>query len=66
MPYYTGKIIDYASIDPDPHAFRLTTLKMLGVALGCAFFTGIRGGLFTVRAAGRRCERRAAEEERAL
>ncbi|EFN54348.1 hypothetical protein CHLNCDRAFT_36050 [Chlorella variabilis] len=56
VPYYTGKIIDYASIDPDPHAFRLTTLKMLGVALGCAFFTGIRGGLFTVRAAGRRCE----------
>ncbi|KAL4458512.1 hypothetical protein ABPG75_013377 [Micractinium tetrahymenae] len=48
IPYYTGKIIDYASIDPDPHQFKMTTLKMLGVALGCAVFTGIRGGLFTV------------------
>ncbi|PSC71292.1 ATP-binding cassette sub-family B member 9 [Micractinium conductrix] len=48
IPYYTGKIIDYASIDPDPPAFKRTTLKMLGVALGCAVFTGIRGGLFTV------------------
>lgn len=48
IPYYTGKIIDYASIDPDPHEFKLTTLKMLGVALACAVFTGIRGGLFTV------------------
>eukprot|EP00887_Chlorella_sp_A99_P006350 scaffold3.g6350.t1 len=43
-----GKILDYASIDPDPHAFRLTTLRLLGVALGCAVFTGVRGGLFTV------------------
>lgn len=50
IPYYTGKIIDYASIDPDPHDFKLTTLKMLGVALACAVFTGIRGGLFTVGA----------------
>ena len=48
IPYYTGKIIDFASIDPDPHRFRETTLKMLGVALGCAVFTGVRGGLFTV------------------
>ena len=52
IPYYTGKIIDYASIDPDPHEFKLTTLKMLGVALACAVFTGIRGGLFTVRRGG--------------
>lgn len=49
IPYYTGKIVDYASIDPSPHDFKVTTLKMLGVALGCAVFTGIRGGLFTVR-----------------
>lgn len=48
IPYYTGKIIDFASIDPDPRRFRDTTLKMLGVALGCAVFTGVRGGLFTV------------------
>lgn len=48
VPYFTGKIIDYASIDPNPAEFRLTTLKLLGVALGCAVFTGIRGGLFTV------------------
>jgi ATP-binding cassette subfamily B (MDR/TAP) protein 9 len=48
IPFYTGRIIDYASIDPDRAAFRNTTLKMLGVALGCAIFTGIRGGLFTV------------------
>lgn len=27
---------------------QVTTLKMLVVALGCAVFTGIRGGLFTV------------------
>lgn len=48
IPYYTGKIIDYASIDPDPPAFKATTLKMLVVALVCAVFTGVRGGLFTV------------------
>ena len=48
IPFYTGKIIDFASIDPDPRRFRDTTLKMLGVALGCAVFTGVRGGLFTV------------------
>ncbi|PRW60050.1 ATP-binding cassette sub-family B member 9 [Chlorella sorokiniana] len=48
IPYYTGKIIDYASIDPSPSEFKITTLKMLVVALACAVFTGIRGGLFTV------------------
>lgn len=101
IPFYTGRIIDYASIDPNPHEFKVggpgpgmagrrrgapgrrgaapaglcacdrwsgtcmpcpphvahpapqaTTLKMLGVALGCAIFTGIRGGLFTVRRRG--------------
>ena len=39
-----------ASIDPDEHAFKLTTLRLLGVALACAIFTGVRGGLFTVAA----------------
>ena len=48
VPFYTGHIIDYASIDPDPEAFKRTTIKLLGVALGCALFTGIRGGLFTI------------------
>ncbi|KAG7669825.1 hypothetical protein Ndes2437B_g06013 [Nannochloris sp. 'desiccata'] len=48
VPYYTGRIIDYASIDPDPSAFKKTTVKLLGVAFACAIFTGIRGGLFTI------------------
>ena len=47
LPYYTGKIIDYASIDPDEKLFKYTTLKMIVVALLCAIFTGCRGGLFT-------------------
>lgn len=48
MPFYTGKIIDYASIEPDSHQFQQTTLKLVGVAFGCAVFTGARGGLFTL------------------
>lgn len=48
IPYYTGRIIDYASIEPNPAAFRATTVRMLAVAAACAVFTGIRGGLFTV------------------
>ena len=28
--------------------FQQTTLKLVGVAFGCAVFTGIRGGLFTL------------------
>jgi ATP-binding cassette, subfamily B (MDR/TAP), member 9 len=48
VPYFTGRIVDYASIDPDPAAFRRTTVKLLGVAAACALFTGIRGGLFTI------------------
>lgn len=48
VPYYTGRIVDYASIDPNPTAFKQTTLKLLAVAAGCAVFTGIRGGLFTL------------------
>ena len=48
MPYFTGKIIDYASIEPDRQMFQQTTLKLVGVAFGCAVFTGVRGGLFTL------------------
>lgn len=47
IPYYTGKIIDYASIDPDRALFKYTIVKLLLVAFLCAIFTGIRGGLFT-------------------
>ena len=28
--------------------FQQTTLKLVGVAFGCALFTGVRGGLFTL------------------
>ena len=48
MPYFTGKIIDYASIEPDRQMFVQTTIKLVAVAFGCAVFTGIRGGLFTL------------------
>ena len=40
VPYYTGKIIDYASIEPDSRRFQQTTLKLVAVAFGCAVFTG--------------------------
>lgn len=40
IPYFTGKIVDYASIDPNPDAFKSTIFKLLGVAAGCAIFTG--------------------------
>lgn len=48
IPYLTGKIIDFASIDPDRQQFIMTTLKLVGVSLACAVATGVRGGLFTV------------------
>lgn len=48
IPYYTGVIIDCASIDPDAKEFQWTCLKLVVVSLGCAVFTGIRGGLFTI------------------
>lgn len=48
IPYYTGRIIDFASIDPNPDAFKQTTVKLLCVAFACAIFTGFRGGLFTI------------------
>ena len=28
--------------------FQQTTVKLVGVAFGCAVFTGVRGGLFTL------------------
>lgn len=48
IPYFTGQIVDFATIDQDKHAFTLTTGKLLAASLACAVFTGIRGGLFTV------------------
>ena len=48
IPYFTGKIIDFASIDPDRQQFLVTTVKLVLVSLACAVATGIRGGLFTV------------------
>lgn len=47
IPYYTGLIIDYASITPDRHMFAVTTIKLLLVALACSLFVAVRGGLFT-------------------
>ena len=29
VPFYTGKIIDFATIDPDEGAFKRTTLKLV-------------------------------------
>jgi ATP-binding cassette subfamily B (MDR/TAP) protein 9 len=48
IPYLTGEIIDFASIDPDRQKFMITSVKLVVVSLGCAIVTGIRGGLFTV------------------
>ncbi|KAF8073219.1 Abcb9 [Scenedesmus sp. PABB004] len=48
VPYYTGQIIDYASIDPDRRRFAATTGKLVGVAGLCGVFTGLRGGVFSV------------------
>ena len=48
IPYFTGKIIDFASIDPDRQQFLMTTVKLVLVSLACAVATGVRGGLFTV------------------
>ena len=44
IPFYTGRIIDYASIDPDTAQFEHTIVLLVLVALGCSIFTGIRGG----------------------
>ncbi|GFR49523.1 hypothetical protein Agub_g11566, partial [Astrephomene gubernaculifera] len=48
LPYLTGQIIDFASIEPDRSQFSRTTLRLLAVAALTAVFTGGRGGLFTV------------------
>ncbi len=48
IPFLTGQIIDYASIDPDRHRFKTTTVKLVGASFACAVVTGIRGGLFTI------------------
>jgi len=48
IPYYSGLIIDYASIDPDRPKFVSTIIRLVVVAALCGLFTGIRGGLFTV------------------
>ncbi|KAK9845905.1 hypothetical protein WJX81_005691 [Elliptochloris bilobata] len=48
IPFYTGRIIDYASIDPDVGQFEHTIVLLILVSLGCSIFTGIRGGFFTV------------------
>ncbi|KDD76599.1 ABC transporter [Helicosporidium sp. ATCC 50920] len=47
IPYYTGQIVDAASIDPSPRKFRSTTVALLVVAAGCAVATGLRAFLFT-------------------
>ena len=48
IPYLTGLIIDYASIDPDRHKFVVATVQLVGASFACAVVTGIRGGLFTI------------------
>ena len=47
VPYLSGQVIDYASIDPDRQLFARSIWELLGVALLTGVFTGIRGGLFT-------------------
>ena len=36
VPFYTGKIIDFATIDPDEGAFKRTTIKLVRSA-ACEF-----------------------------
>lgn len=48
IPFYTGILIDQATLDPDRRAFQATVLKLMAVSLACALFTGMRGGLFTL------------------
>ena len=40
IPYYTGQIIDYASIEQRFNDFQRTCLLLVGVAFGTAVFTG--------------------------
>eukprot|EP00798_Chlamydomonas_sp_ICE-L_P013698 gene13698-19590_t len=48
IPYWTGQVIDYASIEPDENRFRQATIYLLISAFVCAAFSGVRGGLFTL------------------
>lgn len=48
VPYYTGLIVDFASIDPSRARFDATVLKLLAVAAAGGALTGARGGLFSV------------------
>lgn len=47
VPYLSGQVIDYASIDPDRRLFHLSIWKLLFVAVLTGIFTGLRGGIFT-------------------
>ncbi|KAJ9509930.1 hypothetical protein QJQ45_011470 [Haematococcus lacustris] len=48
IPYFTGLVIDYASIEPDRDKFLTTIKRLVAVAVLCGLLTGSRGGLFTV------------------
>ncbi|GFH30272.1 ABC transmembrane type-1 domain-containing protein, partial [Haematococcus lacustris] len=48
IPYFTGLVIDYASIEPDRVKFLTTIKRLVAVAVLCGLLTGSRGGLFTV------------------
>ena len=48
IPFFTGYIIDYASIDPNKTAFWRTTVELVIVSFVCAIATGVRGMLFTI------------------
>ncbi|GAX81286.1 hypothetical protein CEUSTIGMA_g8718.t1 [Chlamydomonas eustigma] len=47
VPYYTGLVIDFASIEPDRSKFVSTCLILVLVAALGGIFTGIRGCLFS-------------------
>lgn len=48
IPFSTGKVIDYASIEPAQHKFLNMIAVLAVVSLICAIATGLRGGLFTM------------------
>ena len=43
IPYFIGRAIDFASIDPEADKFRTEVLMLVAAAALCAVFTGIRG-----------------------
>lgn len=47
VPYLSGQVIDYASIDPDRRLFIRSIMDLVVVAALTGISTGIRGGLFT-------------------